>query len=122
MPSEFKISKAEGDAIPPEQWEFEGFSSDGARRYLIHWVDREKGIFIRKVENLYETEILERNKRLWNESDNQRFGDGRVVASIPLNVALEEFAPRLKQGDRDFTKWWLKQDANQPYRNFKKTI
>ena len=38
------------------------------------------------------------------------------VASVPLNKFYADFAPRLKEGDKDFGKWWLQKDENQPFR------
>ena len=105
--------------IPDDQWEFEGVSPDGLRRHYVHWVNREKGVGFRKTENIVEEQLLENNRERFNESHGQRFGDGKVVASIPLNVFYRDFAPRLKEGDSDFMKWWLNNDQNRPYRTFR---
>jgi hypothetical protein len=113
------LSQADPSRIPDHQWEYEGTSSDGLRVHYIHWVDRERGIFFRKTENLAEPALLENNKRLFDESQSQRFGDGRVVSRIPLNVFYRDFAKRMKDGDTDFMKHWLNSDENRPYRTFR---
>ena len=113
------LFRADPSRIPDDQWEYEGTSSDGLRVHYIYWVDREKGIAFRKTENLAEPVMLEENRRLFNESQSKRFGDGKVVARVPLNVFYRDFAARLKDGDNDFSKWWLNHDENRPYRTFR---
>jgi hypothetical protein len=113
------LSQADPSRIPDDQWEYEGQSSDGLRVHYIHWVDRERGIFFRKTENLAEPALLEQNKRLLEESQTKRFGDGKVVGRVPLNVFYRDVAPRLKDGDEDFMKWFLNHDNNRPYRTFR---
>ena len=113
------LSPADPSRIPDEAWEYEGTSSDGLRVHYIHWVDRERGVFFRKTENLAEPALIEHNKHLFNESQTQRFGDGRVMARVPLNIFYRDVAPRLKQGDEDFMKWWLNNQQNRPYRTFR---
>jgi hypothetical protein len=105
--------------IPDDQWIFDGVSQDGLRRHYVHWIDREKGLGFRKTENLVEDELLARNRESLNDSHGKRFGDGKVIASVPLNVFYRDFAQRLKDGDDDFVKWWLNSDQNRPYRTFR---
>lgn len=105
--------------IPDEQWEFEGLSQDGLRRHYVHWVDKENGVGFRKTENLVEEQLLARNSESLNASHGQRFGDGKIIASVPLNIFYRDFAKRLKDGDDDFAKWWLNNDQNRPYRTFR---
>lgn len=105
--------------IPDDQWTYEGTSSDGLRVHYVHWVDRERGIFFRKTENLAEPAMLEENRRLLDESQTKRFGDGRVVGRVPMNVFYRDLAPRMKEGDEDFMKWFLNHSDNRPYRTFR---
>lgn len=120
MPS--LADKMDPSRIPDDQWEFEGYSQDGLRRHYVHWIDRAKGVGFRKTENLVENELLESNRQLYDESFGKRFGDGRVVARIPLNVFYQQFAERLKDGDRDFMKWFLNNSENRKYRTFRGQI
>lgn len=113
------LSQADPSRIPDDQWEYDGSSGDGLRVHYIHWVDRERGVYFRKTENLAEPALLEENKRLLDESQTKRFGAGRVVARVPLNVFYRDFASRLKDGDEDFMKWWLNNGQNRPYRTFR---
>lgn len=105
--------------IPDESWEFDGYSSDGLRRHYVYWIDKEKGLGFRKIENLIEPALLEANRQSFNDSQTQRFGDGKVVASIPLNVFYRDFPKRLKDGDDDFVRWFLNRDENRPFRTFR---
>jgi hypothetical protein len=105
--------------IPDHAWEFEGLSQDGLRRHYVHWIDKEKGLGFRKTENILEDELLARNQDSLNASHGQRFGAGKIIASTPLNIFYRDVAPRLKDGDSDFLKWWLNRDQNRPYRTFR---
>lgn len=105
--------------IPDDQWTFEGVSSDGLRRHYVYWVDKANGVGFRKTENLVEEDLLAHNRERLNDSQGQRFGDGKVVASVPLNVFYRDFASRLRDGDTDFMRWWLNNDENKPYRTFR---
>lgn len=105
--------------IPDDLWEFEGVSSDGLRRHYVYWVDKANGVGFRKTENLVEEDLLAHNRERLNDSQGQRFGDGKVVASVPLNVFYRDFASRLREGDTDFMRWWLNNDENRPYRTFR---
>lgn len=108
--------------IPDHLWEFDGYSSDGLRRHYVYWVDKANGIGFRKTENLVERELLARNQENLNESHGKRFRDdavGTKIASIPLNVFYRDLAPRLKEGDADYVKWFLNHDNNRPYRTFR---
>lgn len=105
--------------IPDHLWEFDGVSSDGLRRHYVYWMDREKGLGFRKTENIVEEELIARNQESFNESHSKRFGDGKVIGRIPMNVFYRDFAARLKEGDQDFTKWWLNHENNRPYRTFR---
>jgi len=82
-------------------------------------VDKENGVGFRKTENLVEDKIIAFNQERLNESQNQRFGDGKIVASIPLNVFYRDFPKYLQDGDSDFVKWWLNNEQNRPFRSFR---
>lgn len=105
--------------IPDHLWEFDGMSSDGLRRHYVYWVDKANGVGFRKTENLVEEDLLKVNQEKLNDSHGQRFGDGKIIASVPLNVFYRDFAKRLKEGDEDFTRWWLNHDQNRPFRTFR---
>jgi hypothetical protein len=108
--------------IPDHQWVFEGMSADGLRRQYLCQID---GYVFRKTENIVESELLAQNQESFNDSHGQRFKDdavGTKVASIPLNVFYRDVAPRLKEGDEDFVKWWLNNQNNRPFRTFRGNV
>lgn len=105
--------------IPDDLWEFDGVSSDGLRRHYVYWVDKVNGVGFRKTENLVEADLIAGNQQSLNESQSQRFGDGKIVGRIPLNVFYRDLAPRLKYGDEDYVKWFLNHERNRPYRTFR---
>jgi hypothetical protein len=105
--------------IPDHLWEFEGCSDDGLRRHYLCHID---GYVFRKTENLVESELLARNQDDLNDSYGKRFRDDAVgtrMASVPLNVFYRDLAPRLKDGDEDYVKWFLNNEQNRPYRTFR---
>lgn len=105
--------------IPDHLWEPDGVSSDGLRRHYVYWVDKANGVGFRKTENIVEQDLLKVNQEKLNDSQGQRFGDGKIIASVPLNVFYRDFAKRLKEGDDDFTKYWLNHENNRSYRTFR---
>jgi hypothetical protein len=111
--------------IPDHLWEFEKFSEDGLRRHYVYWIDKAKGLGFRKTENLVEEELIARNQDDLNDSYGKRFRDDAVgtrMASVPLNVFYRDLAPRLKEGDADYVKWFLNNEQNRPYRTFRGRI
>lgn len=108
--------------IPDHLWEFEKLSEDGLRRHYVYWIDKASGLGFRKTENLVEEELIARNQDDLNDSHGKRFRDDAVgtrMASVPLNVFYRDIAPRMKEGDADFMKWWLNHQNNRPYRTFR---
>ena len=69
-----------------------------------------------------EDTLLKMNADAFNDSQGRRFGYGKVVARIPLNVFFQQFPKRLQDGDADFTKWWLNQERNRVWRTFRGVI
>lgn len=96
------------------------------RRYIGHGTHpvTDVPITVQKTEYLAEPDLLKLNAESRNDTDGTRWsklGDRNGVdlvrvASIPMNVFMRDFAGRLREGDRDFGKWWLNHDANQMFR------
>lgn len=114
-PSDLDFSR-----IPESGWITTGFTEDGQYRYDRHTLS--DGRIVQRKVYVGEARLIERNRHLFEESHGKRFGDGRVVAEIPLNLFYRDFAPRLREGDKDFTKWWLNRDENRPWRSFRGTF
>lgn len=90
-------------------------------------------ITVMRTEALVEPELLEMNAERRNDTDGQRWGTGFgseangnvpmvLVARTPLNKWLADHAEAERQGDKDFQRWWLNRDENQPFRTRRGTI
>lgn len=81
-------------------------------------------ITVQKTEYLAEDALKQRNAHDRNEADNTRWTQGSGsdkngvplvrVGRVPLNKLFADFRGRFD--DRDFAKWWLERDENQPFR------
>lgn len=99
-------------------WELEEITPH-YRRWLLPLGE---GKYIRKTEFLADEELIEQNRQEYNASEGKRWGDGQVVARVPLNKLYdpkEQIIEKLREGDRDHLKWWLNREAALPYRTFK---
>lgn len=66
-------------------------------------------------------ELLQKaNTQEYNDSHGKRWGDGKVVARVPLNVMYgSEMIAKIREGDRDHLSWWLNKEENRPFRTFR---
>lgn len=88
----------------------------GFRRWRM---EIEPGKWIIKTEHLEDELLVKHNKHLLDESQTKRFGDGQVVARIPLNKFYQDLGKGIKEGDKDHLKWWLNREENKPFRTFR---
>lgn len=109
--------------IPDDAWEFVEATED----FLTH-----RAVFERNADGsvtyVYRrtpralVPFLEDNRRSFDDSASQRFGDGKIVASIPLNVMFDpkfQIAEKLREGDKDHLKWFLNRSDNRMFRRFR---
>ena len=68
------------------------------------------------------TDIVEANKEAFNASENKRWGDGKVVASIPMGDYYRKIVPAKQNGDDAYVKRWLNDPDNRAFRTFKGNI
>lgn len=114
------IANQIGAQIPDHKWKL--IKVDGYIR--TYEADLGDGVTIEKREYAFEDELLRQNAWEREESEHKKFASdsdpvGTKVASIPLNIFYRDFAKRLKEGDEDFTKWWLNHEDNKPFRTFR---
>lgn len=112
--------------IPDDAWEFVEISED----FIVHRARIERDAH-GNVQYVYRKAprgidaLVEDNKRSMNDSASKRFGDGKIVASIPLNVLFDprlQIAEKLQEGDRDHLKWFLnKREEALPFKRFRGT-
>ena len=81
-----------------------------------------EGSFIVRTEYLADEALAESNRQQFDDSQGKRFGDGRVIARVPLNKFFAELSGKIRQGDKDHAKWWLNSDEARPFRTFRGRI
>lgn len=111
--------------IPDDAWELVEVTEDFIRHRapLERYADGNV-LYVYRTQPRDVTGLLEANQRSLadSETNKTRFGDGKVVASIPLNVLFDpktQIAEKIKEGDRDHIKWFLNSDQARPWRNFR---
>lgn len=76
-----------------------------------------------KTEHKGTDKLLEDNQRALNESDGQRWGDGKVFGSVPMNMYFQSgLAEANKQQDIKFIARWWNDPDHRKFRKFKGTI
>ena len=106
--------------IHSDAWEVYEVTPDYRRARI--WLDPEKTKCIVRTEHLASDALIDANRQSFDDSQGKRFGDGRVVASIPLNVLYapeNQIAEKLKEGDKDHLRWFLNSERGRPWRNFR---
>lgn len=66
----------------------------------------------------YTGPILDANKQQLNSSAGKRWGDGQVVARIPLDMYFKDFNKARKNGDTQWVKRFLNDSDNSKLRTF----
>ena len=105
--------------IPDDAWELVEITPL-YRRYVVMIDDA--GSFAMKTEYLANDKLIADNQQEFNDSIGRRFGDGKIVARIPLNVLYSsesEINKKMIEGDEDHLKWWLNSEAARPFRTFR---
>lgn len=64
-------------------------------------------------------ELLDLNAEKMKASNGQRFGDGQVVGSIPMDIYQSQLAQANQNGDTAYIKRWLNNSDNQKFRTFR---
>lgn len=77
---------------------------------------------IHKTEWYAANDFLEATKAARNETDGQRWGDTRRIATVPMHIAVREWFPRIKDGNDGSLKRWLNDSENRPFRTFNGTV
>lgn len=102
---------------------------DGYRRSIGRGTHPKTGVPIEvmQTEYLAEDDLVKINAEERNLRDSRRWSHGAGsdkggnmpmvhVARTPINKFLSDIAPKLREGDKDHLKWWLRRDENQPFR------
>lgn len=78
----------------------------------------EEGILYVRTEYPVE-ELAERNAFFRAEGEHCRFGEGKRVASIPLNLFHDQLFDACRNGDQKFLSRWLNDGDHQMFRTFR---
>ena len=113
--------------IPDDAWELVEVTDDYIRhRAVVERYPDGTVLHVYRTTPRGLTAFLEANKRAYDDSQGKRFGDGKVVASIPLNVLFDpnsQLAQKMREGDEEHLKWWLnKSEHARPFKRFRGTF
>lgn len=78
----------------------------------------DNGVPVEECTVHYIDPIIEANKASFNDSQGKRWGDGKIVASIPMDLYHRTILPMKKAGDDRGLKAWLDNSDNRAFRTF----
>jgi hypothetical protein len=118
-PGESQVTYEEQiDPLNPGRWVMVE-DNESYRRWELDLGDR----IIAKTEHKGTEKLIEDNQRALNESAGQRWGDGKVVGSVPMNLYFSSgLAEANKQRDTRFIRRWWDNPDHAKFRKFKGTI
>jgi hypothetical protein len=105
------------------EWEVFEITPDYRRSRI--WLDPERTKCVVRTEHLASDDLIAANQQSLHESQGQRFGDGKIVGRIPMNMLYSpkyQIAAKLKEGDKDHIKWILNSEDFRPFRTFRGRI
>lgn len=79
------------------------------------WVDESGRVGVQRV-NPAIHDIVDRNKAIQSEMAGKKWGDGKVFASVPLEVVEKELWGAIKANDQKYIKKWLNDSENRDFR------
>lgn len=90
----------------------------GTKTYHL---DLGNGQIVERREYYMDAELVEQNKALLNESEGQGWGNGRVVARVPMSVLFDPngLGGALQNNDDAYVKKFLNNSDNGHWRTFK---
>lgn len=97
------------------------WSYDPVTRKRVSFCENQDGTILWHTETVVE-ELVEQNKAAFSDSENKRWGDGKVIASIDLPTYFDKIVPAKLNGDDAYIKRWLNDPDNRAYRTFKGNI
>lgn len=106
------------NALPDSAWTPFEVTEDYIRSYAVIDLGGEKTT-VARTQYLADDLLQRANTQELNDSDGKRWGDGKVVARVPLNKWFAELRDKVKEGDRDHLSWWLNKEENRPFRTFR---
>ncbi len=78
---------------------------------------------IRDTEYVFTDLMLDANAEQANSSNGQRWGDGKVYARVPMNIAYNGYLGEATQaGDQKAIAKWMNDSDNAKFRTFEGTV
>lgn len=96
-------------------WEL--YARDNETRRSV-WINKDGDAIHWKITYCTE-DIVDRNRAVFNDSIGKKWGNGRIIASIPLNVYYDQLAEAHDQGDDKYVSKWLNDPDHQAFRTFR---
>jgi hypothetical protein len=97
------------------EWQLVSDDGCGTRRWLMA-ID--ENTFVQKTESYVPSLLAEENAGTLSENEGKRWGDGQVVARIPLHIKMGELREPTAQQDEKWLKKWLNDPDNRQWRIF----
>lgn len=91
----------------------------GLRRYELQL---DENTTIIRTESYVTQDIIDQNREEANDSIGKRFGDGKIVAHVPLNTFFRDLVPAMREGDQTYVKRWLNNSDNEAFRSFRGNV
>jgi hypothetical protein len=85
----------------------------GIKRYRL---DLGNGQAVMRTEYHHTEELLKANHEQLMDSQGSRWGDGQIVARIPLNVLYNELGDAVREGDEAYVNKWLNNSDHRKFR------
>lgn len=86
---------------------------------ITRWyVDSENDKVITETINPATQSIIDRNQALNNAAQGQRWGDGKIFASVPTEIARKHLWEAIQNKDDAYIKRWLNDSDHQKFRRF----
>lgn len=92
------------------------YSDEPLKRVWLKWDESQKKFQTCTITRV--DPLLDENKRKLNESQGKRYGDGKVVGSIPMEIWTRQLMPAVRDGDIAYQKKWLNDSDNRAFRTF----
>lgn len=100
-----------------DEWKIFSRDPDGTVTYFLDNGDS----WILRTETPVD-DLIADNAMEFNASAEKRWGDGKVVARIPLNLFFDKLAEPMKQRDKKYISRFLNDGDNRVFRTFKGTV
>jgi len=115
------LSNEEFEQIPESNWTPYEVTDDYIRSYTYVEIGGHQ-VRAERTQYLANDLLIAANQQEYNDSENKRWGDGKVVARLPLNIWFDQISEKDLEGDKDHLTYWLNDSENQKYRTFKGNV